>query len=160
MFFYATFFGSKSITYILQGKFNSRRRCTFAIILSPFCMIAKSVIHHFVYDNINMKIAEIKMRCYNNFLVGRKPEEVKVNEFKDFWESEVENQKNNVKEEKKEEIEDIQEIEDDNLPEEEKMRRKDKYEKRKLKSLIKDLIAIFRRRVFISFGIMILVMFI
>ena len=26
MFFYATFFGSKSITYILQGKFNSRRR--------------------------------------------------------------------------------------------------------------------------------------
>ena len=160
MFFYATFFGSKSITYILQGKFNSRRRCTFAIILSPFCMIAKSVIHHFVYDNINMKIAEIKMRCYNNFLVGRKPEEVKVNEFKDFWESEGENQKNNVKEEKKEEIEDIQEIEDDNLPEEEKMRRKDKYEKRKLKSLIKDLIAIFRRRVFISFGIMIFVMFI
>ena len=161
MFFYATFFGSKSITYILQGKFNSRRKCTFAIILSPFCMIAKSVIHHFVYDNINMKIAEIKMRCYNNFLVGRKPEEIKVNEFKDFWESDGENQKNNnIKEEKKEEIEDIQEIEDDNLPEEEKIRRKEKYEKKKLKSLIKDLIAIFRKRVFISFIIMIFVMFI
>ena len=160
LFFYATFFGSKSITFILQGQFNSRRRCAFAIILSPFCMIAKSVIHHFVYDNINMRIAEIKMRCYNNFLVGRKPEEIKVNEFKDFWESDGDNQKNNnVKEEKKEEIEDIQEIEDDNLPEEEKIRRKDKYEKRKLKSLIKELIGIFRKRIFISFGIMILVMF-
>ena len=73
-------------------------------------MIAKSVIHHFVYDPMNLKIAEIKMRCYTNFIVGKKPEEAKVNEFKDFWESDEDVQKN-IKEEKKEEMADIQEIE-------------------------------------------------
>ena len=162
MFFYATFFGSKSITYIWLGEFNFKKKCIFAIILSPFCMIAKSVIHHFIYDKMNVKIAEIKMRCYSNFIVGKKPEEIKVNEFKDFWESEEE-QKNNVKEEekeKKEEQADIQEIEDDNLPEEEKMRRKDKYEKRKLKSLINELIKLFKKKILISAIVMVFVLFI
>ena len=159
LFFYCSFFGSKSITHIFFGTFNLRKKCIFGIILSPICMIVKSVIHHFVYDNMNMKIAEIKMRCYTNFIVGKKPEEIKVNEFKDFWESEEDQQKN-VKEEKKEEIEDIQEIENDNLPEEEKIRRKEKYEKRKLKSLIKDLITLFKRKIIISVIIIIPCLFI
>ena len=159
MFFYATFFGSKSITHIFYGRFNFRRKLIFGIILSPFCMIAKSVIHYFVYDNMYQKISEIKMRCYTNFIVGRKPEEIKVNEFKDFWESDEDNPKKE-KDEKKEEMDDIQEIEDDNLPEEEKIRRKEKYEKKKLKTLIKELIEIFKKKVYISFLIMIFVLFI
>ena len=158
MFFYATFFGSKSITSIYLGKFNFRKKCIFGIIITPFCMIVKSIIHHFIYDKMNVKIAEIKMRCYTNFIVGRKPEEIKVNEFKDFWESEEE-QKNNEKEERKEEMADIQEIEDDNLPEEEKARRKEKYEKRKLKTLIKELIELFKKKIFISAIIMLFVLF-
>ena len=158
MFFYATFFGSKSITHILYNRFNFRRRFIFGIILTPFCMIAKSVIHHFVFDPMNLKIAEIKMRCYTNFIVGKKPEEAKVNEFKDFWESDEDVQKN-IKEEKKEEMADIQEIENDNLPEEEKIKRKEKYEKRKLKSLIKELIDIFNKKIYISSPIMVFVLF-
>ena len=158
LFFYATFFGSKSITDILNGNFNFRKKCIFGIILSPFCMIAKSVIHHFVYDKMNVKIAEIKMRCYSNFIVGKKPEEIKVNDFKDFWESD-EDQPKKEKDEKKEEMADIQEIEDDNLPEDEKMRRKEKYEKRKLKTLIKELIQLFKKKILISFLIMIFVLF-
>ena len=158
-FFYASFFGSKSITHILKHQFNFKKRCVFAIIISPICMIVKSIIHHFLYDNINKKIAEIKMRCYTNFLIGKKKDEVKVNEFKDFWESDEDKNKEEIRD-KKEEMEDIQEIEDDNLPEEEKARRKDKYEKRKLKILIKELIAIFKRKMWISFIIVILAMFI
>ena len=122
-------------------------------------MIVKSVIHHFVYDGMNEKIAEIKIKCYTNFTVGKKQDEMKVNEFKDFWESE-EDQKNNVNDAKKEEQADIEEIENDNISEDEKARRKDKYDKRKLKTLIKDLIIIFRKRVLISFLIMIFVLFI
>jgi len=161
LFFYATFFGSKSVTYILNKQFTFRKRCTIAIILSPFCMIAKSVIHYFVYDNMNKKISEIKMRCYTNFLVGKKKEDEKVNDFKDFWESDVEENKNDKEvQEKKEESADLQEIENENIPEEEKIKRKEKYEKKKLKTLIKDLIALFKRKIWISFIVMIFVMFI
>ena len=161
-FFYATFFGSKSVAHILLKKFTFKKRCIFAIILSPLCMIAKSVIHFFVYDNMNKKIAEIKMKCYTNFLVGKKKEEEKVNDFKEFWESDIEDNNKNDKEaqEKKEEDADIQEIENDNIPEDEKARRKEKYEKRKLKTLIKDLISLFKRKIWISLIVMVFVMFI
>ena len=55
---------------------------------------------------------------------------------------------------------DIQEIEnDENLSEEEKMRRKDKYEKMRLKSLIKEVIALFQKKLLISFCIIIVVIF-
>ena len=158
-FFYATFFGSKSITHILKQTFNLRKRFVFAIILSPVCMIVKSIIHHFVYDGLNKKIAEIKMRCYTNFIVGKK-KEVKVNQFKDFWESDEEDKNKGEVHYKKEESADIEEIENDNLPEFEKIMRKEKYEKRKLKLLIKDLIILFKRKIWISFIIMIVVMFI
>jgi hypothetical protein len=160
-FFYATFFGSKSITHILKHTFTLRKRFVFAIILSPICMIVKSIIHHFVYDGMNKKIAEIKMKCYTNFMVGKKKEAVQVNQFKDFWESDEED-KNKEEEvhDKKEESADIEDIENDNLPEFEKIRRKEKYEKRKLKFLIKDLIILFKRKIWISFIIMIVVMFI
>ena len=161
LFFYATFFGSKSISYIFFNKFNSRRKCIIAIILSPFCMIVKSVCHYFIYDDINKKISEIKIRCYTNFKVGRKREEIKENQFKDFWESEEEQKNEKDKDDKnKEEMADIQEIEDDNLPEEEKQRRKDKYEKRKLKTLINELIYSFKRKIIISVVVMIFVLFI
>ena len=158
-FFYATFFGSKSITHILKHTFTLRKRFVFAVILSPVCMIVKSIIHHFVYDGMNKKIAEIKMRCYTNFIVGKK-KEVKVNQFKDFWESDEEDKNKEEVHYKKEESADIEEIENDNLPEFEKIMRKEKYEKRKLKLLIKDLIILFKRKIWISFIIMILVMFI
>jgi hypothetical protein len=161
LFFYATFFGSKSISYIFFNKFNSRRKCIIAIILSPFCMIVKSVCHYFIYDDINKKISEIKIRCYTNFKVGRKREEIKENQFKDFWESEEEQKNEKDKDDKnKEEMADIQEIEDDNLPEEEKARRKQKYEKMKLKTLIKDLINLFKRKIIISIIVMIPSLFI
>ena len=158
-FFYATFFGSKSITHILKNTFTLRKRFVFAIILSPVCMIVKSIIHHFVYDSMNKKIAEIKMRCYTNFIVGKK-KEFKVNQFKDFWESDEEDKNKEEVHNKKEENADIEEIENDNLSEFEKIIRKEKYEKRKLKLLIKDLITLFKRKILISFIIMILVMFI
>jgi hypothetical protein len=171
MFIYCTFFGTKSIAQIYKKDYDFRRMCILGIIISPFCLIIRSVIHHFVYDNMNKKIAQIKMRCYTNFVVGKKKEEIKVNEFKEFWDSEGEegknnnnnNNNNNNKEElnKKDEIDDIQEIEnDENLSEEEKMRRKEKYEKRRLKLLIKEVIALFQKKILISFCIMIVAMFI
>ena len=160
MFIYCTFFGTKSITYIYLRKFNFRRMCILGSIISPFCLIIRSVIHHFVYDPMNKKIAEIKMRCYTNFIVGKKKEELKVNEFKDFWESDGGDEKNKDELDKKEEMADIQEIEnDENLSEEEKMRRKDKYEKMRLKSLIKEVIALFQKKLLISFCIIIVVIF-
>ena len=159
MFIYCTFFGTKSITFIYKGKFNFRRMCILGIIISPFCLIIRSIIHHFVYDPMNKKIAEIKMRCYTNFTVGKKKEELKVNEFKDFWESDGGEEKNKEEIEKKEEIDEIQDIEnDDNLSEGEKAKRKDKYEKRILKLLIKDVIALFQKKVLISFIIMLVVL--
>ena len=158
MFIYCTFFGTKSITSIYKGKFNFRRMCILGSIISPICLIIRSIIHHFVYDPMNKKIAEIKMRCYTNFTVGKKKEELKVNEFKDFWESDGGEEKNKEEIEKKEEIDEIQDIEnDENLSEGEKAKRKDKYEKRRLKSLIKDVIALFQKKVIISFIIMIFV---
>ena len=109
---------------------------------------------------MNKKIAEIKMRCYTNFIVGKKKEDLKVNEFKEFWESDGNEQKNKEELDKKEEKEEIQEIEnDDNLTEEEKMKRKDKYEKRKLKLLIKEVISIFQKKLLISLPILIVAMF-
>ena len=162
LFFYCTFFGSKSVSLIFEGKYNLRRMCILGIIISPFCLIIRSIIHYFIYDPMNRKIAEIKIRCYTNFTVGKKKEEVKVNEFKDFWESEGGEEKNKEDKEeieKKEEIDEIQDIEnDENLCEEEKIRRKDKYEKRRLKQLIKEVIKLFEYKVFISFWIMLGVM--
>ena len=159
MFLYCTFFGTKSISYIYLRKYNFRRMCILGIIISPFCLIFRSIIHHFVYDPMNKKIAEIKMRCYTNFSVGKKKEELKVNEFKEFWDSDGNEEKNKEVMEKKEELDDIQEIEnDENLPEEEKIRRKEKYEKRRLKLLIKEVIALFQKKILISFCIMIFVM--
>ena len=158
MFIYCTFFGTKSIALIYQKKFNFRMMCILGIIISPFCLIIRSIIHHFVYDPMNKKIAEIKMRCYTNFQVGKKKEEMKVNEFKNFWESEGDGE-NKEEIEKKEEIEEIQDIEyDDNISEGEKERRKDKYEKRKLKQLIKETITLFKKKILISFLIMIFVL--
>ena len=159
MFIYCTFFGTKSIALIYQKKYNFRRMCILGSIISPFCLIIRSIIHHFVYDPMNKKIAEIKMRCYTNFTVGKKKQEMKINEFKDFWESDGEKNKDEI--EKKEEIDEIQDIEnDDNLSEGEKARRKDKYEKRRLKQLIKNVIASFQKKVLISFIIMIFVLFV
>lgn len=107
---------------------------------------------------MNKRIAEIKIRCYTNFTVGKKKQEMKINEFKDFWESDGEKNKDEI--EKKEEMDEIQDIEnDDNLSEGEKARRKDKYEKRRLKQLIKEVIASFQKKVLISFIIMIFVLF-
>ena len=65
----------------------------------------------------------------------------------------------NEKDEKKEEEADIEEIENDNIPDEEKLRRKEKYEKMKLKSLIKTIIEYFNKRVIISLIILLFVMF-
>ena len=159
LFIYCTFFGTKSITYIYLGKFNFRRMCILGSIISPFCLIIRSVIHHFIYDPMNKKIAEIKMKCYTNFIVGKKKDELKVNEFREFWESDG-NDKNKDELEKKEEMDDIREIEnDENLSEEEKMRRKDKYEKMKLKKLIKDIIALFQKKLLISIPIMVVAVF-
>ena len=194
LFFYCTFFGSKSVSLIFEGKYNLRRMCILGIIFSPFCLIIRSIIHYFIYDPMNRKIAEIKIRCYTNFTVGKKKEEMKVNEFKDFWESEggikircytnftvgkkkeemkvnefkdfweseggeEKNKEDKEEIEKKEEIDEIQDIEnDENLCEEEKIRRKDKYEKRRLKQLIKEVIKLFEYKVFISFWIMLGVM--
>ena len=161
LFIYCTFFGSKSVSLIFEGKYTFRRMCILGIIISPFCLIIRSIIHHFVYDPMNKKIAEIKIRCYTNFTVGKKKEEMKVNEFKDFWESDGDQPKNNNKEEieKKEEIDEIHDIEnDENLCEEEKIRRKDKYEKRRLKQLIKDIIALFEKKIKISFLVLLGVM--
>ena len=158
MFIYCTFFGTKSIALIYQKRFNFRRMCILGSIISPGCLIIRSIIHHFVYDPMNKKIAEIKMRCYTNFTVGKKKQEMKINEFKDFWESDGEKNKDEI--EKKEEMDEIQDIEnDDNLSEGEKARRKDKYEKRRLKQLIKEVIASFQKKVLISFIIMIFVLF-
>ena len=161
MFLYCTFFGTKSINYIYLGKFNFRRMCILGIIISPFCLIFRSIIHHFVYDPMNKRIAEIKMRCYTNFTVGKKKEELKVNEFKEFWESDGGNEPKNKEEiEKKEEQDDIQEIEnDENISEGEKARRKDKLEKMRLKQLIQEIIALFKKKILISFCIMIVAMF-
>ena len=60
---------------------------------------------------MNKRIAEIKIRCYTNFTVGKKKQEMKINEFKDFWESDGD-EKNNGKEEmdKKDEMDEIQDI--------------------------------------------------
>jgi hypothetical protein len=158
MFIYCSFFGTKSIALIYQKRFNFRRMCILGSIISPGCLIIRSIIHHFVYDPMNKKIAEIKMRCYTNFTVGKKKQEMKINEFKDFWESDGEKNKDEI--EKKEEMDEIQDIEnDDNLSEGEKARRKDKYEKRRLKQLIKEVIASFQKKVLISFIIMIFVLF-
>ena len=159
MFIYCTFFGTKSIALIFQKKYNFRRMCILGVIISPFCLIIRSIIHHFVYDPMNKKIAEIKIRCYTNFTVGKKKDDLKVNEFKDFWESDG-GERNKDEIAKKEEIDEIQDIEnDDNLSEGEKARRKDKYEKVRLKQLIKETIALFQKKVLISFIIMIFVMF-
>ena len=162
LFIYCTFFGTKSISLIYQRKYNFRLMCILGIIISPFCLIIRSVIHHFIYDPMNKRIAEIKIRCYTNFTVGKKKQEMKINEFKDFWESDGD-EKNKGKEEmdKKDEMDEIQDIEnDENISEEEKAKRKDKFEKRKLKQLIKDIIALFQKKILISFPIMIVGMFV
>ena len=74
LFIYCTFFGSKSVSLIFEGKYTFGRMCILGIIISPFCLIIRSIIHHFVYDPMNKKIAEIKIRCYTNFTVGKKKE--------------------------------------------------------------------------------------
>ena len=68
MFLYATFFGSKSISKIYFGNFNFGKKCVLGIILSPFCMIIKSVMQYFLYDSLNKKIILVKLKSYSYFI--------------------------------------------------------------------------------------------
>ena len=68
LFFYVTFFGSKSITKIYLGTFNFGKKCILGMILSPFCMIVKSVMHYFIYNSMNKKIVIVKLKSYSYFV--------------------------------------------------------------------------------------------
>jgi len=67
MFIYSSFFGSKNISKIYLGTFNFGKKCVLGIILSPFCMIIKSVMQYFLYDSLNKKIILVKLKSYSYF---------------------------------------------------------------------------------------------
>ena len=73
LFLYASFFGSKSITNIFNGVFNFGKKCALGIIIAPFCMIIKSVIHYFTYNYINKHIVDVKLKCYSFFILEKRP---------------------------------------------------------------------------------------
>ena len=161
-FFNQTVFGSKTVTWKYNGQLSFRKRFIFGLILCPFCMILSSLVQFFTYNKVNEKIADIKLRCYSNFVNKMNMEEKVNNEFMDFWESdEGKNEKPGPESnQKNEEIADIQEIENQNIPEEEKAKRKSKYEKRKLKMQIQEVISIMKKKILYSFLIVIVILFI
>ena len=71
LFLYSIFFGSKSITKIFLGTFNFGKKCALGLILSPFCMIIKSVMHYFIYNPMNKRIVIVKLKCYSYFALEK-----------------------------------------------------------------------------------------
>ena len=68
LFLYSTFFGSKSITKIYFGTFNFGKKCLLGMIIAPFCMIIKSIIQHFIYNSMNEKIINVKLKSYSYYV--------------------------------------------------------------------------------------------
>ena len=87
LLFYVTFFGSKSITKIYLGTFNFGKKCILGMILSPFCMIIKSVMHYFIYNSMNKKIVMVKLKSYSYYVYEK-------NKYNKNLQDEIENNKN------------------------------------------------------------------
>ena len=68
IFLYVTFFGSKSISNIFFGTFNLGKKCILGIILSPFCMIIKSLMQYLLFNSMNKRIILVKLKCYSYFV--------------------------------------------------------------------------------------------
>ena len=86
-FFYVTFFGSKSITKIYLGTFTFGKKCILGMILSPFCMVIKSIMHYFIYNSMNKKIVMVKLKSYSYFVQEK-------NKYNKNLQDEIENEKN------------------------------------------------------------------
>ena len=139
LFLYASFFGSKSITNKFNGVFNFGKKCALGIIIAPFCMIIKSVIHYFTYNYINKHIVDAKLKCYSFFILEKR--KLYLN--------------------KKEEISNINEVYTNvkNVYENNKYEAQKKYLNNEFIYSIQALIDIFKIKLFIFFGLSILIMF-
>ena len=67
MFIYSSFFGSKSVSKIYFRNFNFSMKFVLGIIIAPFAMIIKSVVYYFIYDFMNRKMVEIKIKLFDIF---------------------------------------------------------------------------------------------
>ena len=85
MFIYSSFFGSKSVSKIYFRNFNFSMKFVLGIIIAPFAMIIKSVVYYFIYDFMNRKMVEIKIKLFDIFNRNRiKKEEDLTEEFSEL----------------------------------------------------------------------------
>jgi hypothetical protein len=147
LFLYSTFFGSKSITKIFFGTFNFGKKCALGLILAPFCMIIKSVMYYFIYNPLNKRIILVKLKCYSYFIF----EKNKVSNDELDGITPINNNENN------------QIILQNNDNNNEKFGEKQIYQRDNLNNEfidnVQELIDYFQKKVFLFFGISILVMF-
>ena len=89
LFIYSSFFGSKSVSKIYFGDFNSGKKCALGIIIALFALILKNLVYFFSYDLMNKKIMELKLyfinklRINNNHKNQKEENDVEFNNIKD-----------------------------------------------------------------------------
>ena len=89
LFIYSSFFGSKSVSKIYFGDFNSGKKCVLGIIIALFALILKNLVYFFSYDLMNKKIMELKiyfinkLRINNNHKNQKEENDVEFNNIKD-----------------------------------------------------------------------------
>jgi hypothetical protein len=139
-FFNATVFGTKSMTYILEARYDFGKHIAFAAILAPFCLIIKSVIHFLIFNQVTQKIVKIKIICFTSQLMNKGDET--TNGFKSMLDMNGDNdvQKDN----------NINFEGDDDFNDVERTSKEIKEERTKLRNLIMELFDYIKKRVIIS----------
>ena len=151
LFLYSTFFGSKSISKIFYGNFNLGKKIVFGIILAPFCMIIKSVMQYFILDYMNKQIIEVKLKCYSFFILEKNKLQLNNKQISNNDKEAFTNIKN-VDDNGNLDIQ-ISELNNKNYKD------KKKYLNNEFIYCVQDLIDVFKKKLFIFFGLSILVIF-
>ena len=146
-FFNATVFGSKSITYRINGTYDFGKHITFGVILAPFCLILKSIIHFLIFFKVTKKITDIKIKLFTSLLIYKGGET--IDNFNSIFEEE---------EEKTHKVHNTNNFDGENGFNEEDITKKDiKEERLKLKNQIMELFYFIKIRTFITIGCMVII---
>ena len=146
-FFNATVFGTKSMTYILEARYSFGKHITFAVILAPFCLIIKSIIHFLIFNQVTQKIIKIKTICFTSQLMNKGDET--TNGFKSMIDMSGDN---DIQKDNNTNFEG-----DDDFNDAERTNKEIKQERKKLRDLIMELLGYIKKRVIISIVCLIII---
>lgn len=146
-FFNATVFGTKSMTYRLEARYDFGKHIAFGAILAPFCLIIKSIIHFLIFNQVIQKIIKIKIISFTSQLMNKGDET--TNGFQSMMDMSGDN---NIQKDNNSNFEG-----DDDFNDIERANKEIKEERTKLRTLIMELLDFIKIRLIISIVCLIII---